>query len=64
MPLRRNWRSSSLEEDSSSSGTRWGSASTIVTVAPKEFHTEANSHPMAPAPSTMTDAGTCSRFSA
>ena len=32
MPLRRNARSSSLDDDSSSAGTRCGSASTIVTV--------------------------------
>ena len=64
MPLRRNCRSSSFDEDSSSSGTRCGSASTIVTWAPKEFHTEANSQPIAPAPSTTTDAGTRSRTSA
>ena len=50
MPRRRKARSSSLELASSSSGTRCGSASTIVTSAPKDFQTLANSTPMTPPP--------------
>ena len=42
------------ETDSSSFGTRWGSASMIVTSAPNDFHTLANSTPMTPPPSTAT----------
>ena len=44
--------------------TSRGSASTIVTSAPKLRHTLANSQPMTPPPSTITDAGTRSRRSA
>ena len=58
MPRLRYARSSSLELASSSSGTRWGSASTIVTSAPKDFQAEANSTPMTPPPSTIAERGT------
>ena len=64
MPRRRNARSSSLQLDSSSSGTRCGSASTIVTSEPKDFQMLANSTPMTPPPRTITDAGTRSSLSA
>ena len=64
MPRRRNARSSSFELDSSSPGSRWGSASTIVTSAPKDFQTLANSTPITPPPRTTTDDGTLSSFSA
>ena len=60
----RNARSSALDDASSSRGTSRGSASTIVTSAPKLRHTLANSQPMTPPPSTITDAGTRSRRSA
>ncbi len=58
MPRLRNARSRTLETASSSAATRRGSASTIVTSAPKDLHTLANSQPMTPPPSTMADAGT------
>ena len=64
MPRRRKARSSSLELDSSSAGSRWGSASTIVTSAPNERQTLANSTPMTPPPSTTTEVGTRSSVSA
>ena len=54
----RNARSSCLLEDSSSRAINLGSPSMMVTLAPKEFHTEANSHPMTPPPRTITDFGT------
>ena len=62
MPRLRNARSSALDDASSSAATRRGSASTIVTSAPKDCHTLANSTPMTPPPSTTTDAGTWSRL--
>ncbi len=58
MPRLRKARSSCFETDSSSFGTRWGSASMIVTSAPKDFQTLANSTPMTPPPSTATLPGT------
>jgi len=64
MPRRRNARSSCFELASSSSGSRWGSASTMVTSAPNDFQTLANSTPMTPPPSTTTDAGTLSSVNA
>ena len=64
MPRRRKARSSSLELASSSSGTRCGSASTMVTSAPKDFQALANSTPMTPPPSTIALAGTWSSPSA
>ena len=60
----RNARSSCLEIASSSAATSRGSASTIVTSAPKDLNTEANSTPMTPPPRTTTRAGTWSRRSA
>ena len=36
----------------------------MVTSAPKDFHTLANSQPITPPPSTIADAGTRSRRSA
>ena len=56
MPRRRNARSSSLELDSSSGGSRCGSISTIVTSAPNERQTLANSTPITPPPRMTTDA--------
>ena len=58
MPRLRKARSSCLELASSSSGTRCGSASTIVTSAPNDFHTLANSTPMTPPPRITADRGT------
>ena len=60
----RKARSSALEDCSSSSGSRCGSASMMVTSAPNERHTLANSQPITPPPSTITDAGTLSSRSA
>ena len=58
MPRRRNARSSSFELDSSSVGSRCGSISTMVTSAPNERHTLANSTPITPPPRMTTEAGT------
>ena len=60
----RNARSRSLEANSSSDGTRRGSASTMVTSAPKLLNTDANSTPITPPPSTTTLRGTSSSRSA
>ncbi len=57
----RKARSRALEEASSSAATSRGRASTMVTSAPKLRHTLANSQPMTPPPSTITEAGTRSR---
>ncbi len=54
----RKARSRALEHASSSAGTSRGSASTMVTSAPKDFQTLANSTPMTPPPSTTTRCGT------
>ena len=64
MPRRRKARSSSFELDSSSSGSRCGSISTIVTSAPNDRHTLANSTPITPPPRITTEAGTWSRVRA
>ena len=58
MPRLRNARSSAFDDASSSPATSRGRASMIVTSAPNERHTLANSQPMTPPPSTTTDAGT------
>ena len=60
----RNARSSCLASAGSSSGTRVGSASTIVTSAPKDFQTEANSTPMTLPPMMTTSSGTSLMVSA
>ena len=57
-------RSRALEQSGSSAATSRGSASTTVTSAPNDFHTLANSQPITPPPSTMTDSGTRSSRSA
>ena len=57
MPRRRKARSISFELDSSSAGSRCGSISTIVTSAPNERQTLANSTPITPPPRMTTDAG-------
>ena len=57
IPRLRKARSSCLDAHSSSSGTSRGSASTIVTSAPNDAHTLANSTPITPPPSTTTLAG-------
>ena len=57
MPRLRNARSSALLTAGSSAATSRGSASTMVTSAPNERITEANSTPMTPPPSTTTRAG-------
>ena len=64
MPRRRKARSSSFELDSSSGGSRCGSISTIVTSAPNDRHTLANSTPITPPPRMTADAGTWSSCSA
>ncbi len=64
MPRRRKARSSSLELDSSSGGSRCGSISTIVTSAPNDRQTLANSTPITPPPRITTDEGTRSSMSA
>ncbi len=56
----RNARSRALEDASSSTATSRGSASMIVTSAPKLRQTLANSQPITPPPSTTTDDGTAS----
>ncbi len=58
IPRRRNTRCSTLADASSSSGSSCGAISTIVTSAPKERHTEANSTPMTPPPRMIADLGT------
>ena len=58
---RRNARSSALEQAGSSAGTSRGRASTMVTSAPNDFQTLANSTPITPPPSTTTRFGTWSR---
>ena len=60
----RNARSRAFDDASSSAAISRGSASTMVTSAPKLRHTLANSQPITPPPSTTTDAGTRSRVSA
>ncbi len=60
----RKARSRAFDDASSSAATSRGSASTMVTSAPKLFQTLANSQPMTPPPSTTTDAGTCSSLRA
>src|SRR5437764_999015 len=64
IPRLRNARSSILELCSSSGGSSRGSASTIVTSTPNDFHALANSQPITPPPRTTADAGTWSRVSA
>ena len=64
IPRLRNARSSALDDASSSSGTSRGSASMMVTSAPKLRQTLANSQPITPPPSTITEAGTRSSRSA
>ncbi len=53
-----NARCSQRELDSSSPGSRCGSASTIVTSAPSERHALANSTPITPPPRMTAEAGT------
>src|SRR5881227_1897754 len=57
MPRLRYARASSLEISSSSTGTRRGSISRIVTSASNERNIDANSTPTAPAPTTTSDLG-------
>src|ERR1700722_3499667 len=64
MPRRRKARSISRELDSSSRGSRCGSISTMVTSAPNERQTLANSTPITPPPRMTTEAGTRSSFRA
>ena len=59
MPRLRKARSRALLTAGSSAATSRGRASTIVTSAPNERMTEANSTPMTPPPSTTTRPGTC-----
>ena len=54
----RNARSSCLDSDGSSSGISVGRPSMIVTSAPNDFHTEANSTPMTLPPMMTTFSGT------
>ena len=60
----RKARSRAFDSDSSSLGARWGNASMIVTSTPNDFHTEANSTPITPPPSTIALFGTQSIVSA
>jgi hypothetical protein len=60
----RNARSRAFDDASSSTATSRGSASTMVTSAPKLAQTLANSQPITPPPSTTTDDGTRSSWSA
>ena len=64
MPRRRNARCSTFADASSSSGSSCGTISTIVTSAPNDRHTEANSTPITPPPKMITDDGTRSSCSA
>ena len=64
MPRLRKARSSSFELDSSSGGSRCGSISTMVTSAPNDRQTLANSTPITPPPRITAEAGTRSRVSA
>ena len=57
-------RSSALDTSASSAATSRGRASTMVTSAPKERHTLANSQPITPPPSTIAERGTRSSVSA
>ena len=61
---RRKARSSCLDSASSSSGTSRGRASTMVTSAPNDFQTLANSTPMTLPPMMTTRCGTHSSLSA
>ncbi len=61
MPRLVKARCSAVEDASSSAATSRGSASRIVTSAPKERQTLANSQPITPPPSTTTEPGTWSR---
>ena len=60
----RNARSTALEISSSSAATSRGSASRMVTSAPNDFHTLANSTPITPPPSTIAELGTRSSLRA
>ena len=64
MPRRRKTRCSTFADPSSSSGSSCGAISTMVTSAPNDRHTEANSTPITPPPRMMTDDGTRSSRSA
>ncbi len=58
MPRRLKARCSTLADASSSSGRSCGAISTIVTSAPNDRHTDANSTPITPPPRMTTDEGT------
>ena len=62
MPCFRNDFSSSAETASSSTGTRRGSSSTMVTSLPKRWKIDANSTPTAPLPMMTIDFGTSRRW--
>ena len=62
MPCFRNVRASSAETASSSTGTRRGSSSTIVTLLPKRLKIDPNSTPTAPLPRITIDPGTSFRL--
>jgi hypothetical protein len=64
MPRRRNARCSTFALASSSRGRSCGSISTIITSAPNERHTDANSTPITPPPRMIADLGTRSSRSA
>ena len=64
MPRRRNTRCSTLADASSSSGSSCGAISTMVTSAPNDRHTDANSTPITPPPRMIADFGTRSSCSA
>ena len=62
MPSAVKIRSISSLDSGSSNDSNLGSASTTVTAVPKRAKTCANSAPMAPPPSTISDSGTCSAW--
>lgn len=59
-----NTPASSCPTSGSSPGSSRAAASSTVTVAPKRAKTWANSQPTGPAPSTISDSGTCSTATA
>ncbi len=61
MPRFRNERATVFTTSSSQPLRMVGRASKTVTVDPRSLSIEANSHPMAPPPTTATDDGSSSR---
>ncbi len=63
MPRFLNARATSALASASSTGRMRGRTSTMVTLVPKALKTSANSHPTAPAPTTIIDFGAFSSTS-